>query len=112
MTTCTTSRIHEVLGIARGSAKVRLGGKNGRNLTIKAGDALVIPAGTGHQCLRASKTFMAVGAYPPFGTYDECGPTAKGYEHGVRSVAKVARPKTDPLYGSKGPLLELWAKVR
>ena len=33
------SRIHEVLGVARGSAKVRFGGKRGRTLELKAGDA-------------------------------------------------------------------------
>src|ERR1700704_1249271 len=49
------SRIHEVLGIARGSATVRVGGNKGRTVKLKAGDAVVIPAGTGHQCLAASK---------------------------------------------------------
>jgi uncharacterized protein YjlB len=42
------SRIHEVLGIARGQARVRLGGKRRRTLVLKAGDAVLIPAGTGH----------------------------------------------------------------
>src|SRR2546423_7542797 len=32
------SRIHEVLGIARGSAKVQFGGASGRAVQLKAGD--------------------------------------------------------------------------
>jgi uncharacterized protein YjlB len=106
------SRIPEVLGIARGTAKVRFGGKNGRTLVVKAGDVAIIPAGTGHQCLSASKTFLVVGAYPRSGTYDECAPNAKDYERAIRSVRKVARPRKDPVFGSKGPLLEIWKTKR
>jgi uncharacterized protein YjlB len=102
------SRIHEVLGIARGSAIVRLGGNKGRIVKLKAGDAVVLPAGTGHQCLSARKTFMTVGAYPPSGTYDECGPTAEEHERNAKAVRKVGRPRKDPLFGSDGPLLKAW----
>jgi uncharacterized protein YjlB len=106
------SRVHEVLGIARGSASVRLGGNKGRIVKLTAGDAVVIPAGTGHQCLSASKTFMAVGAYPPTGTYDECGPTAEEHVRNVKAVRKVVRPRKDPLFGSDGPLLKAWKPNR
>jgi uncharacterized protein YjlB len=57
------SRTREVLGIARGSAKIRVGGNNGRTLKLDAGDVVPISAGTGHQCLVACKRFVAVGAY-------------------------------------------------
>jgi uncharacterized protein YjlB len=102
------SRIHEVLGVARGSAKVRLGGDRGRTFKFSAGDIVILPVGTGHQCLAASKDFLVVGAYPPSGTYDECRPDAHEHDGRVKSVAKVKRPRKDPVFGAKGPLLNLW----
>jgi uncharacterized protein YjlB len=106
------SRIHEVLGVARGSAKVRLGGDRGRTFKFSAGDIVILPAGTGHQCLAASKDFLVVGAYPPSGTYDECRGTAEEHERSVGSVEKVRRPGKDPVFGAKGPLLKLWKPKR
>ena len=106
------SRIHEVLGVARGSAKVRLGGDHGRTFKFGAGDIVILPAGTGHQCLAAGKDFLVVGAYPRSGTYDECRGTADEHEWSVGSVDKVRRPGKDPVFGAKGPLLKLWKPKR
>lgn len=102
------SRIHEVLGIARGRGRVQLGGAHGRVFELKAGDVAILPAGTGHQCLGASKDFLVVGAYPPFGKYDEC--TTKERDRAVVTIPKVARPRRDPVYGADGPLVRLWRR--
>jgi uncharacterized protein YjlB len=105
------SRIHEVLGIARGSAKVRFGGNRGRTLTIKAGDVAVLPAGTGHQCLEASDDFLVVGAYSPDGTYDECT-SSEDHARAVEAIPKVRKPREDPVYGGDGQVLDLWKASR
>ena len=102
------SRIHEVLGIARGRGRVQLGGPKGRMFELKAGDVAILPAGTGHQCIGASKDFLVVGAYPPFGKYDEC--TTNEHDRAVVTIPKVARPRKDPVYGADGLLVPLWRK--
>jgi uncharacterized protein YjlB len=101
------SRTHEVLGVARGTAKVRFGGNRGRALSLKAGDIAILPAGTGHQCLSASSEFLVVGAYPPSGTYDECT-SSEDHGRAVKTIPKVSRPPKDPVFGKEGPLFKLW----
>jgi uncharacterized protein YjlB len=105
------SRIHEVLGIARGKGTVRFGGNNGRTVQLKAGDVAILPAGTGHQCLAASADFLVVGAYPPSGTYDECT-TSEDHARALKTIPKVGRPRKDPVYGSRGPLMAAWKSLR
>ena len=101
------SGIHEVLGIARGGGRVRFGGANGRALTLKAGDVAILPAGTGHQREKASEDFLVVGAYPTMGVYDECrSPEDRG--KALPAIARVARPRKDPVYGKDGPLMRVW----
>ena len=99
---------HEVLGIARGRATLRLGGARGRTLNVKAGDVLVLPAGTGHQRLSKSKDLLVVGAYPGKGGYDMCRPTKVDHDRAAGAVLKTKRPHADPVYGIEGPLTRLW----
>ena len=105
------SKTHEVLGIARGKARVELGGKDGRKVEIHAGDIVVLPAGTSHRHLSASDDLLVVGAYPATGSYDECRPS-DGHEEALERVRKVPLPRKDPAYGKDGPLLELWKSER
>lgn len=101
------SRIHEVLGVARGSGQVQFGGNKGRTLPLKAGDVAILPAGTGHRNLGASADFLVVGAYPPTGTYDLCT-RSEDHARAVKTIPKVARPRKDPVFGAKGPLIAAW----
>lgn len=100
------SNAHEALGVAQGSATLQLGGNSGREVEVKAGDALVLPAGTGHRCIRHSENFVVIGAYPPGQEhYDIC--RSRSPEAELR-IEKLRLPPSDPIAGVSGPLLGLW----
>jgi uncharacterized protein YjlB len=104
-------KIHEALGVARGSAILRIGGDRGETLTVNAGDVLVLPAGTGHQRLSASEDFCVIGAYPPEGEYSLCrAGDQDAYVSGLQTAPKVPAPASDPVHGSGGPLTQLWRR--
>lgn len=102
------STAHEVLGVAAGSAILILGGPGGEEIEVKAGDMLVLPAGTGH-CLKSSAAgFQVVGAYPAGQEdYDICTEKDNSEEKKKR-IAKVSLPTADPVFGEEGALLEHW----
>ena len=100
--------VHEVLGVARGHAKVRFGGDHGEVLEISAGDVAILPAGTGHQCLASSRDFSVVGAYPPGPPMDLQRPTPEKHAKALQTIPQVKLPKTDPVLGLDGPLVRQW----
>ena len=104
------SQIHEVLGIARGRARVRFGGHQGQELDIQQGDVVLLPAGTGHHGLWVDPDLLVIGAYPSEGHYDLCRGSKAEHAKALQSIPKVPLPKSDPVYGENGPLLELWRK--
>jgi len=102
------SMIHEVLGIARGRAKVRFGGDGGEELDVGPGDVAILPAGTGHHGLWTSSDLVVIGAYPPSGRYDLCRASAAEHSWALKTIPLVPLPGSDPVYGKDGPLLALW----
>jgi uncharacterized protein YjlB len=102
--------VHEALGVSRGSASVQFGGDRGKVFEISAGDVAILPAGTGHQCLSASKDFCVVGAYPPGPKMQITRPTPENYAEALKTVPKVKLPNTDPVLGKDGPLVRLWKR--
>ena len=98
-------RAHEALGVASGTARVIFGGPGGAEVSLTAGDIVVVPAGVGHCGVAASDDLVIVGAYPDgtrdtMATREEAGAAA--------SVAVVAMPDADPVAGLAGPLIALW----
>jgi uncharacterized protein YjlB len=102
------SNAHEVLGVYRGSARVRLGGANGVEHEVKAGDVIVIPAGVGHENLGESRDFAVVGAYPSEQSPDLCRGEPDERSWVDDAISRVVLPTSDPVAGPDGPLLELW----
>lgn len=102
------STAHEALMVASGHARVEIGGPNGATIDIAAGDALVLPAGTGHRRLAASADFLIVGAYPPGQDYEIERPDSARLRAAQAAIARVPRPASDPVTGPAGALTRLW----
>jgi uncharacterized protein YjlB len=100
---------HEVLGIARGEATVQLGGASGPEVTVRAGDVVVLPAGTGHKRLAASADLLVIGGYPPGQEGPSVlRPAGESLASLTARCAAVALPGTDPVEGAGGTLIRLW----
>ena len=104
------STAHEVLGCYAGRATLQLGGPNGPTVTIACGDVIVLPAGSAHKRVEATRDFRVVGAYERGLDYDMLlgDPSVRmGAEQRIRDVPP---PKHDPIYGDAGPLMRAWRR--
>ncbi len=103
------STSHEALGVAAGRATLALGGPQGKEVMVAAGDVLVLPAGTGHKRVEASDDFLVIGAYPPGQEdYDLRRGDPAELEEVRGNIERVAPPPADPVAGASGPLAQGW----
>lgn len=104
------STSHEVLGIASGEARLCFGHEDNPDhveAVLKAGDVVVMPAGVAHRLLDDLKGgFEMVGCYPKGCNWDMCY-GKKGEEKNVAGIKKLGWFERDPVYGDKGPALDV-----
>ncbi|MHB0776697.1 cupin domain-containing protein [Halomonas sp. WWR20] len=94
------STAHEALAVVAGRATLRLGGASGQDVEVKAGDLVVLPAGTGHCRLSASEDFEVTAAYPQDQSQvDLLRADPAEHDAAVARIARVSRPQHDPLGG-------------
>jgi uncharacterized protein YjlB len=95
------STSHEALAVVAGSATLELGGPQGRSFEVRAGDVLVLPAGTGHRRAAADAAFTVVGAYPAGQErYDLLrGDDPAEVEAARRRIDQLPPPEDDPVGG-------------
>ena len=103
------SKSHECLGVASGHATLQLGGPKGREFKVSAGDVVVIPAGVVHKRIVSSADFLVVGCYPPGQEdWDLLRGNPDERPKADENIARVPLPKTDPVTGAGGALLQHW----
>lgn len=105
------STAHEVLGVYLGWVRACFGGPGGETLEAHKGDVIVIPAGVSHCNMSQSSDFRVVGGYPAGQPWDMMYGKSGERPQADLNISQVAIPLTDPVFGSRGPVLELWKQA-
>ncbi|SEL33779.1 cupin domain-containing protein [Halomonas daqiaonensis] len=91
---------HEAFGVLSGWGRLRLGGEQGEDVDVRAGDVLVLPAGTGHCHIQASDDFLLLAGYPEDQReLDLIRDDPTEHDAAVARIERVSRPARDPLGG-------------
>lgn len=103
------SNAHEFVAVVAGEARGRLGGPSGALVTLRAGDAVLIPAGVCHFGEYSSPDIVTIGAYP----VDAPAPDmrrgdAAEYAEASNNAARTSAPLADPILGVDGPMARHW----
>ncbi|KAL2830437.1 hypothetical protein BJY01DRAFT_240376 [Aspergillus pseudoustus] len=106
---------HECYGIFQGSSKLLLGvgesdQSGGLEVSVQAGDVIVLPAGTAHSCAVSSEDYRYIGVYPEGCPRWRNAMGSKPIDLTAlrKESGEVEMPEHDPVYGAGGPLMQLW----
>lgn len=90
----------ETLAVASGGARLMLGGPQGEEIDVTAGDVIVLPPGYGHRLIEKRDGFAVCGAYPANQENYSTLRDSDGYDAGVLAIMReVPSPEKDPVYG-------------
>jgi len=101
---------HECMAVVMGSARLVLGGPGGKAVELNSGDVIILPAGIGHACTRASDDFLCIGSYPQGKDYDTNYGIPAEFKIAVKRIKELSIPAGDPIFGKTGFLKVYWKK--
>lgn len=90
---------HEALGCAAGWVLVQLGGPDGEEVRLEAGDAVLLPAGVSHKNIDSSPDYRIMGAYPHNQEPDLRRGDPDEWDEVLEKIAQVKRWDKDPVTG-------------
>ncbi|KAI9714588.1 MAG: hypothetical protein M1812_006393 [Candelaria pacifica] len=111
---------HECYAVFKGSSKLLLGRgplddpEGGIEVDVRIGDVIVLPAGVAHCSLSSEGEYEYLGLYPkgsPHWDNNFCKAGPGETEEKARTCRKVPLPDCDPVFGSSGPLVNIWSQA-
>lgn len=96
------AEVHEILGCAAGWVVVQMGGPNGPEIRLEAGDAALIPAGVAHKNIDSSADYRILGSYPHGQEPDLRRGDTDEWDEVLDKIAHVKLWDKDPVTGEKG----------
>mgnify|MGYP000144087071 CR=1 FL=1 len=102
------SNTHEVLALSSGAVSLKIGGGQGKIFDLSAGDVIIIPGGVGHYSVSNHTNYQFIGGYPNGNDWDLRIGLPEERQTVLENLASLTIPKTDPIFGENGLLIDLW----
>ena len=101
---------HEVIGITKQAIFIELGGFNGSRHILEKGDVLILPAGVSIRLIKGAGHDVRRG-FSAEPTENMQYAKASYREKAKEAIACIPIPKTDPIYGRSGGLVDIWNNI-